>query len=197
MNIRRIVLFVITVCILSTCVGCRTPRTLEFTYNPSVPQAPTLRCPVALELSPEFANYQYSLGLYQAPFGPALQKYATYVAQSEFGDVQVLDGQTPLSDVKLLLVPRVASLVIQTDVPGSGAIGVNWDFKDPKTRQTLYSMHVQCECQDPNILHLNPFDTDFNFRHFNYLVNGLMTNLTAITIQRFDASKDLQRLTGH
>jgi hypothetical protein len=190
MNSRRVVLLAFTVCILAACSGCM--MALKFTYNPGVPPAPTLRCPVALELNKEFTDNLYiSRSIFKAQFGPALQKYAIYVAQSEFGDVQVLNGQPPRSDVKLLLVPRVASIDLQVEPPGAGDMGVIWDFKDPKTGQTLLSMRVQCEFTQPHFFTINAL------HRMNYVVDGLMTNLTSTTIQRFDASKDLQRLSGH
>ena len=113
-------------------------------------------------------NYETTTGgsvqvvKWRAPMGPALRKYAIYVAQSVFGDVQVLEGQPPRDNVKLLLVPRVAQLGLPDNrfaggllnpVPdpfGSGrcvigAMSIQWDFNDPKTAQTLFSTRVRCE----------------------------------------------------
>jgi hypothetical protein len=187
---RRVVLLALAVGILAACTGCM--MALKFSFNPGPPPAPTLRCPVALEMSKEFANNLYlSRSVFKAPFGPALQKYAIFVAQSVFGDVQVLDGQPPRSDVKLLLVPRVASINLQVEPPGAGDMAVVWDFKDPKTGQTLLGMRLQCEFTQPHVFTMNAL------HRMNYVVDGLMTNLTSITIQRFNASKDLQSLSGH
>jgi hypothetical protein len=196
MNTHRLVLLTLTVCMLAACVGC---HTVTSSYDPGVASAPTLPCPVALSLSKEFTNYVHVTPQiifvsdeYSAQFGPALQKYATYVAQSVFGDVQVLDGQPPRSDAKLLLVPQVTSSDIHPPIGNlrvtSGALGVRWDFNDPKTGQTLFSTQIQCESSYSHIR----FDA-----HIADVVDGLMTNLTSLTIQRFKASKDIQRLSGH
>ncbi len=196
MKTRRFVLLIPTVCLLAACLGC---HTVTSSYNPGVAAAPTMPCPVALSLSKEFTSYEHVTpqvvfvsDQYRAQFGPALQKYATYVAQSVFGDVQVLDSQPPRSDVKLLLVPQVTSSDIHPPIGNlrvtSGALGVRWDFKDPKTGQTLFSTQVQCESSYSHIR----FDA-----HVSDVVDGLMTNVTAITIQRFNASKEIQRLSGH
>jgi hypothetical protein len=198
MNSRRFVVPALTVCILAVCTGC---HTVKSSYDPGLAPAPTLPCPVALSLSKEFTNYEHvtpqvpfvSDG-YTAPFGPSLQKYATYVAQSVFGDVQVLNGgQPPRSEAKLLLVPRVTSSDLRPPGPGisvaSGALGVHWDFNDPKTGHTLFSIRIQCESSHSKV---NILDAGIS-----YVVDGLMTNLTSMTIQRFNASKDIQRLSGH
>ena len=160
MNSRRFVVLALAVCMLAACIGCA--GTVKCSYNPGVAPAPTQPCPVALRLSKEFTSCVTTWSSqptgaveWHAPMGPALQKYATYVAQSVFGDVQVLDGQTPRSDAKLLLVPRVTSSELRSfkgvgnfsglGGTASGALGVQWDFNDPKTGQTLFSTHVQCE----------------------------------------------------
>lgn len=194
MNSRRFVVLTLTVWILAACTGC--VHLVKVSYQPGAALAPTLPCPVALNLSKEFTSYTYvtpqpGTDHWQASLGPALQKYAIYVAQSVFGDVQVLDGQPPRSDAKLLLVPRVTSADLRMDLPCSGALGVHWDFNDPKTGQTLFSMPLQCEYAHPFKFFSNPN------RAISEVVNHLMTNLTSITIQRFDASKDLQRFSGH
>jgi hypothetical protein len=124
-----------------------------------------------------------------------LQKYATYVAQAVFGSVQVLDGQPARGDIKLVLVPQVTSADVRPAEVGvtvsSGALGVRWEFNDPKTGQTLFSTQIQCESSH----------TVHDSKHFDsalpYVVDGLMTNLTSMTIQRFNASKDIRRLSGH
>ena len=152
--------------------------------------APTLPCPVALNLSQEFTNNLQTPGAILVPLVPVLQKYAIYAAQSAFGDVQVLNGQPPRSDAKLLLVPHVTSASIVSEPPGSGAFGVHWNFNDPKTGQTLFSMQVQCEYVHPMYFIPRPIP-------LSDVVYDLMTNLTSITIQRFNASKDIQRLSGH
>ena len=196
MNCRIFVLPALTVCMLAACIGC---KTVTSSYNPGTPPPPTLPCPVALSLSKEFTTYECVNGqvalvgeVIHAPLGPDLQKYAAYVAKSVFGDVQVLDGQPPRSDAKLLLVPRVTSSRLEPPVGRvrvtSGDLGVHWDFNDPKTGQTLFTMQVQSEFSRGHIR----FDA-----HFSDVVAGLMTNLTAITIQRFNASKNIQKLSGH
>jgi hypothetical protein len=188
MNPRRFVLLTFTVGILAACTGCM--QTLKFSYNPGLAPVPTLPCPVALNLNQEFTNYLQTAGVFHAPLGPVLQKYAIYVTQSVFGDVQVLDGQPPRNDAKLLLVPRVTSADLHPEPPGSGAFGIHWDFNDPKTGQTLFSMQVQCE-------YIHPFYFFPRRPPLPDVVDHLMTNLTSITIQRFNASKDIQRLSGH
>ncbi len=196
MNYPRFVVLALTFCVLAACIGC---KTVESSYNPGVASTPTLPCPVALSLSKEFTDYVGGNSdvilageKVHASYGPALQKYATYVAQSVFGDVQMLDGQPPRSDVKLLLVPRVTSSRLEPPVGNvritSGDLGVHWDFNDPKTGQTLFSTQIQSEFAYSHIR----FDA-----HFADVVNGLMTNLTSLTIQRFNASKEIQRLSGH
>jgi len=202
-NPCRFVVLALTVCMLASCVGCFPTHTLEFSFQPGVVPAPTLPCPVALSLSTEFTNYDHvtparvnSYG-YKVPFGPALQKYAVHVAQSVFGDVQVLDGQPPRSDAKLLLVPRVTSSDLQASavkrVPSSGALGVQWDFNDPKTGTNLFSLHIQCESEHS----VDSFSQLMNGANLTDVSEGLMTKLTSLTIQRFNASKDVQRLSGH
>jgi hypothetical protein len=182
---------------LAVCTGC---HTVKFSYDPGMALAPTLPCPVARSLSKEFTSYEHvTPGVafvsdqYRAPFGPSLQKYAIYVAKSVFGDVQVLDGgQPPRSDAKLMLVPRVTSSDLQpvfgNVAVASGALGVHWDFNDPKTGQTLCSIRIQCE-------------STHQVGHWEsgipYVVDDLMTNLTSKTIQSFNASKDIQSLSGH
>jgi hypothetical protein len=196
MDTRRYVLLTLTVCMLATCIGC---KTVEVSYDPGVAPAPTLPCPVALSLSKEFTTYEgvnsdkvLAGEVVHAPFGPALQKYATYVAQSVFGDVQVLDGQPLRSDAKLLLVPRVTNSRLEPPVGNvritAGNLGVHWDFNDPKTGQTLFSMLIESESSQSHIR----FDA-----RFSAVCEGLMTNLTSLTIQRFNASKEIQRLSGH
>ena len=198
MNSRHFVVLALTVCMLAACTGC---HTVKCSYDPGVAPAPTLPCPVALSLSKEFTNYEHVTPQvpfvadgYSVPFGPALQKYAIYVAQSVFGDVQVLDGdQPPRSDVKLLLVPRVTSSDIVPVFRGvnvvSGTLGVHWDFNDPKTGQTLCSIRIQCESSHTPT---KMFDSGIP-----YLADELMSKLTSQTIQRFNASKDIQHLSGH
>src|ERR1035441_4289625 len=182
MNGRFIVL-TLTICMLPACIGCA--HTLKFSYDPGVAPAPTLPCPVALSLSKAFTSYEHATSLtyindeVRAPFGPALQKYATYVAQSVFGDVQVLDGQPPRSEVKLLLIPRVTSLDLRQISPGSdrtasGALGVQWDFNNPKTGQTLFSMPVQCESTH----RAGIFGSKSPQKTLAPVAVGLMTNLT-------------------
>src|ERR1017187_4591403 len=140
MNYPRFVVLALTVCMLAACIGC---KTVNVPYDPGVALAPTLPCPVALSLSKEFTSYEgvnsdkiLAGEVIHAPFGPALQKYATYVAQSVFGDVQVLDGQPPRSDAKLILVPRVMGSRLEPPVGNvritTGDLGVHWDFNDPK-----------------------------------------------------------------
>jgi hypothetical protein len=189
MNARCLLLFSLTVALFVACTGCRHPW-LNSTYNPGIAQAPTFPCSVSLSLGQEFTNNLDTPREILAPLVPVLQKYAIYVAQSTFGDVQVLDGQPQRSDVKLLLVPHVTSAMIQSEPPGSGAIGIHWNFKDPKTGQTLFSTQVQCEYVHPIRFFPGPVP-------LSDVVDHMMTNLTSITIQRFDASKDLQRFIGH
>jgi hypothetical protein len=196
MNTRPYVLLVLTICLLAACTGC---KTVEVSYDPGVASPPTLPCPVELSLSNEFTNYVGGNSdvilageKVHASYGPALQKYAIYVAQSVFGDVQVLDGQPPRSDAKLLLVPRVTGSRLEPPVGNvritTGDLGVHWDFNDPKTGQTLFSTQIQSEFAYSHIR----FSA-----HFPDVIDGLMTNLTSLTIQRFKASKDIQRLSGH
>jgi hypothetical protein len=202
MNSCRFIVLTLATCMLAACIGCA--HTVKFSYDPGVAPAPTLPCPVALSLSKAFTSYEHATSLtfttdeVHAPFGPALQKYATYVAQSVFGDVQVLDGQPPRSEAKLLLIPRVTSLDLRQITPGShrtasGALGVQWDFNNPKTGQTLFSMPVQCESTH----RAGFFGSKGPQKTLAPVAVALMTNLTSITIQRFNASKDIQRLTGH
>jgi hypothetical protein len=192
----RFVVLALAIGMLAACTGC---KTVESSYNPGAASAPTLPCPVALSLSKEFTSYEcvnsqvVLVGeVIHAPLGPSLQKYATYVAQSVFGDVQVLDSQPPRSDVKLLLVPRVTGSRLNPPAGNvrvtTGDLGVHWDFNDPKTGKTLYSTQIESEFAYPHIR----FDA-----HFADVVDGLMTNLTSVTIQRFNASKDVQQLSGH
>lgn len=207
MNSRRFVVLTLAFCVLASCVGCAN-QTLKVGYYPGAATAPTLPCPVALGLSKEFTSYQYvkpasfflGHGAITVPFGPALKEYATYVAQSVFGDVQVLDGQSPRGDAKLLLVPRVTSSDLEQGSqnpawPASGALGVQWDFNDPKTGQTLVSMHLQCEAKATHSV--ETYSQIFAGMGIGDVVPVLMTNLTSITIRRFNASKDIQHLSGH
>jgi hypothetical protein len=191
--------FVVTafaISLLTACLGC---KTVTASYDPGVPSVPTLPCPVALSLSKEFTSYvcvnSEVVGtgeVIKVPFGPDLQKYAKYVAQSVFGDVQVLDGEPPRGEAKLLLVPRVTSSRLAPPVGRvrvtAGDLGVHWDFNDPKTAQTLFSMQLQSEFSLGHI---------FMDARFPEVCDGLMTNLTAITLKRFNSSKELQRLSGH
>jgi hypothetical protein len=162
--------------------------TTPIVYEPGPATAPTLPCPVSLSLTKEFANYQHSVHgwAYHADFGPALQKYAGFVARSVFGNVEVLDGKSSRPDSKLLLVPRVTTSDLAEH--GGAALGIQWDFKDPKTGQTLFTMHVQCETVSPG---MNPLAA------LRRAAAGMMTNLTTLTIQRFNASRGLQQLIGH
>jgi hypothetical protein len=196
MKTRLIVLFALTTFMLAACTGCKTVRV---SYDPGVAPAPSFPCPVALSLSKEFTNYEcvnsqvVLVGeVIHAPLGSALQKYAIYAAQSVFGNVQVLDGQPPRGDVKLLLVPRVTNSRIEPPVVNvritTGELGVHWDFNDPKTGQTLFSTQVQCEASQSHI----KFDA-----RISEVCDSLMTNLTALTVHRFNASKEIQRLSGH
>jgi hypothetical protein len=201
MSARRFAVFAIAVFMLTACMGCvdlTTVYNLEVNYEPGAAPAPTLPCPVALSLSKEFTSYEHVSGgvdRWRAPFGPALRKYAIYVAQSVFGDIQVLEGQPPRGDVKLLLVPRVTSSDLQSFEIASGALGVQWDFNDPKTGQTLFTMHVQCETtrsyQDVQK------SIDMGRYGLIYVTGDLMTQLTSMTLQRVNAAKELQRLSGH
>jgi hypothetical protein len=196
MNTRPYVLLALTICLLAACTGC---KTVKVSYDPGVASAPTLPCPVALSLSKEFTSYEcvnsqiVLVGeVIHAPLGSGLQKYATYVTQSVFGEVQVLDGQPPRNDVKFVLVPRVTNSRLEPPVGNvritTGELGVTWDFNDPKTGQTLFSTQIQCESSQSHI----KFDA-----RFSEVCDGLMTNLTALTIQRFNTSKEIQRLSGH
>jgi hypothetical protein len=162
--------------------------TIPIVFETGQAPAPTLPCPVALSLSQEFLGYHHSVSgwAYHADFGPALQKYASFVARSVFGDVQVLDSQGSRPDAKLLLVPRVTSSDLAER--GGVALGIQWDFKDPKTGQTVFTMHVQCETVSPG---MNPLAA------LRRAGAAEMTNLTSLTIQRFNASHGLQQLSGH
>ena len=182
--------------LLVAATGC---TTVHISYNPGMPTAPTRPCPVALSLSKEFIGYEcvnsqiVAVGeVIHAPFGPALQKYANYVAQSVFGNVQVLDGQPPRNDVKFVLVPRATDSRLEPPVGNvrisTGELGVHWDFNDPKTGQTLYSTQIQSESSQSHI----KFDA-----RLSEVCDGLMSNLTDATIKRFNASKEIQRLTGN
>ena len=206
MNSRRFIVLAITVCMLAACTGCVYMIMVNCSYQPGVASAPTLPCSVALSLSKEFTSYELfkpKVALcsdgYRVPLGPALQTYATYVAQSVFGDVQVLDsGQPPRSDAKLLLIPRVTLSEFRPIGPGSGgaasgSLSVQWDLNDPKTGQTMFSMHAQCEFVHPTgLIERKSFE-----KVLSAVSAGLMTNLTSVTIQRFNASKEIQRLSGH
>jgi hypothetical protein len=140
-------------------------------------------------------SQEYLLKEWHKPFGPALRKYAIYVAQSVFGDVQILDGQSALRNAKILLVPRVTN----SDLEGpfgyvyacSGNLGVRWDFIDPKSGEKMFSIGIQSEASQP-------IKTAFDVKQsLSDVTVSLMTNLTAKTIQRFNASKNIQRVTGH
>jgi hypothetical protein len=196
MKTRLFNLLAISACLLFAGTGC---TTVQVTYDPGVVPAPSRPCPVAISLSKEFTSYEcvnsqvVLVGeVIHAPLGAALEKYATYVAQSVFGDVQVLDGQPPRDGVKFVLVPRVTNSRVEPPVGNvrvsTGELGVHWDFNDPKTGQTLYSTQIQCESSQSHI----KFDA-----RISEVCDGLMTNLTALTLQRFNASKDIQRLSGH
>ena len=175
MKLRHLVMCAFTLCLLVACTGC---HTVVLSYDPGVARVATRSCPVALCLSQEFTNYvhvtpqvPFVADEYDVPFGPALQKYAIYVAQSVFGDVQVVQGQPARSDAKLVLVPRVTStdiVSVRKYVPvSSGTLGVHWDFNDPKTGKTLFSIRIQCEATHPRVSILDPGIT--------YVVDDLMT----------------------
>src|SRR5208282_1255062 len=114
MNSHRLIVPTLTLCVLAACTGC--VHTIKISYDPGPPAAPTLPCTVALSLSKEFTGCQYTTAAsaftdgIQAPFGPTMQKYATIVARSVFGDVRVIEGQSAPSEAKLLLIPRVTDL---------------------------------------------------------------------------------------
>lgn len=183
---RHVAILTLTFLTLAACTGWA--FTVPIIYETGSTAAPTLPCPVALSLSQEFASYQHSVHgwNYHADFGPALQKYASFVARSVFGDAQVLDSQSSRPEARLLLVPRVTSSDLAEH--GGVALGIQWDFKDPKTGQTLFTMHVQCETVSPG---MNPLAA------LRRAAGGNMTNLTSLTIQRFNASRGLQQLSGH
>jgi len=202
MNSHRLIVPTLTLCVLAACTGC--VHTIKISYDPGPPAAPTLPCTVALSLSKEFTGCQYTTAAsaftdgIQAPFGPTMQKYATIVARSVFGDVRVIEGQSAPSEAKLLLIPRVTDLNLRAISPGSGltasgSLGVHWDFNNPQTGQTLFSMPVSCESS-----YRAGFFGSKSPEHILPMVAAdLMTNLTSKTIQRFNASKELQRLSGH
>src|ERR1039457_696947 len=109
----RFVLLALTVCILAAfCTSCAT-HNVPISYDPGITTTPSLPCSVVLRLSKEFVNYEHvnpsdiSNDEFRAPYGPAFQKYAIYVAQSVFGDVQVFESQPPNNTTKLLIVPRI------------------------------------------------------------------------------------------
>jgi hypothetical protein len=183
---RHVAAITMILFMLAACTGWAFTTPID--YEPGPAAAPTLPCPVALSLSPEFTSYHHSVPgwAYHADFGPALQKYAIFVARSVFGDVQVLDSQGSRPDAKLLLVPRVTSSDLAEH--GGVALGIQWDFKDPKTGQTLFTMHVQCETVSPG---MNPLAA------LRRAAAGMMANLTLLTLQRFNASSGLQQLSGH
>jgi hypothetical protein len=183
---RHVAALTLILFMLAVCTGWA--FTIPIAYEPGPAAAPTLPCPVVLSLSQEFAGYHHSVHgwAYHADFGPALQKYASFVARSVFGDVQVLDNQGSRSDARLLLVPRVTSSDLAEH--GGAALGIQWDFKDPKTGQTIFTMHVQCETVSPG---MNPLAA------LRRAASGMMTNLTSLTLQRFNASRGLQQFSGH
>jgi len=200
-NISRFVALAFTVCVIASSTGC--VDRIKFSYQPGVAPAATLPSSVGLVLSKEFKNYEHLTPLslntdeMHSLFGPALQQYSTYVAQSIFGNVQILDDQSPRNDVKLLLVPKVTSSDLRPVTPGSqwtasGSLGVEWDFNDPKTNEKLFSMHIQSEAT-----HTGGVFSRRPEQILPHVVESLFTNLTSTTIQRFNNSKDIQRLSGH
>ena len=198
MNFTRSIAPTLAVSVIAICAGCRSTPNIKFAYDAGAPPAPTQACHVSLRLTREFSEYQHVTkpvfmvhsGV-AVSFGPALQKYAAYVAQSQFGEVEMLGSNPPSSDSKLLIVPSVTSsdLAPATDAlsPTAAALGVQWVFQDPKTGQTLLTIPVQCEYMDPSGFWRSP----------SKAAVGLMMKLTTTTNDRLSASKDLRRLTGH
>jgi hypothetical protein len=168
-----------------------------------VASAPTLPCPVALCLRTNFTTYEAVSGgggqvvKWHAQLGPALEKYAVYVAKSVFGDVQVVTAPPITNNAKLMLVVQVTSSDFQV-YSGSvatlgwggtamGALTVEWNFNDPNTGQKLFSTRIRGEASHGTGFH----------PPFLHVVDDLMVNLTAKTIQHLDHSSDVQRLSGH
>lgn len=178
--------------------GCAS--TVKLAYNPGpISDPPVHLCPVSLELSRDFCEFQHTTpgaflvhGSFSATLGPSLREYAIYVAKSHFGDVELLDSQSPRKSSKLLLKPHVVSCDLQPAIdissPASGALSVQWIFQDPQTRQTLFTLPIQCEyMHKPTLFAGQPLST---------VAAGMMTNLTATTLYRFKQSKEIERFTG-
>jgi hypothetical protein len=196
MKLQILIIRVAAAAALLGCAGCT--HTLKATCNYGTPATATLRCPVSLSLSHEYSKYEHHTpGVFlvhdgfDVSFGPALCEYAIYVARSVFGDVQVLDGSTPVrSESKLLLTPRVTSSSLQPPVDSSatGAMGVQWTFADPKTGKVLFAMPVQCEYRAPWKLFGPPISS---------ITTELMQELGGTTVKRFSSSREIQCLAGH
>ena len=179
---------------LTAGIGCA--HTVKYTYQPGAPAAAASPCRVTLRMSKDFTHYQHITPAvvlvhqkFIIPYGPALQDYATYVARSQFGDVQVVDETTPPArESKLLVVPRVMdssfSPAIDILSQSSAALAIEWKFEDPTTGQPLLTLPVQYE-----------YFTKSAFRTPTHVVEKLMPGLTALTTNRLAASEELRRLT--
>jgi len=73
----------------------------------------------------------------------------------------------------------------------SGAASVRWDVRSSETGEKLCSHTVSCETTYLRGIFESPE------HQLPLLASELMTNLATVTIQRFNASKDVQRLSGH
>jgi hypothetical protein len=195
-NINRLIAHVTAAVVLIHCVGCT--HTIKVTYKYGPPGDATLPCPVSLSMSKEYCEYHHLTpsvfmvhDSFAVPYGPALREYAIYVAQSVFGDVQVLADNTPVrNESRILLKPKVISSSLEPPMgsPATGALGVQWIFADTKTGQILFGMPIQCEYTAKGGL-FGP--------SLSVVPAGLMEELGGTTIKRFSSSTEIQRLSGH
>jgi hypothetical protein len=175
---------------LFACVGCA--RTVKVAYNPGLAESPPHKCAVSLTITKEFREYRHATPAaflvhdpFVVEFGPHLRKYAIYVAESVFGDVEVLDAGTARTDSKLLLEPKVLSSDFQPQFnafnPTGVALSIQWVFRDPRTGKTAFTIPIHCE-------HIHKIGT---WRAHAEATAELMKKLTDTTLLRFKQSKDL------
>jgi hypothetical protein len=192
MYLLRSISLASVIAVLTACAGCA--HSVKFAYQPGAPTVPAYPCRVSLRMGREFTQYQHVTPAvvlvhqkFVIPYGPALENYATYVARSQFGDVQVVDETTqPSRESKLLVVPRVMDSAFSPglglDSPPSAALAIEWKFEDPKTGQPLLTIPVQYE-----YVSKSAFQT--------HVIEKLMPGLTALTTNRLATSEELRHLT--